>query len=338
MAADIEYRGALRRPGRRLHPARRRPHLGRRHPARAGALARRHAVAPALEARRVPAAVFRLPRDLLARFLNRALGASRRWRPQHGEPGRLVVGTRSRGLVHDLQHLLLRFGIVSTVSQSVVAVDQATWLAHDLVVDEPDQLVALATHIGLLGHEAELGAVVAHARSVAERRPCRPGEGGAGAGGAAAGPDGGAVLWDTVVDLEDEGDEHVYDLTVPGTHNFVAADVFVHNTSFASAWAPTRPCTPTGRSCCSASRWAASSCPSACCAARPASTRPGSHRPAQRGRLEPHQPGHRPPGRRPHLDRRQPQPHRHGDPAKACRLKSQVRVTSAWWWSTTCSS
>ena len=38
------------------------------------------------------------PRELLARFLNRALGARAAvWRPQHGEPGRLVVGTRSAG-------------------------------------------------------------------------------------------------------------------------------------------------------------------------------------------------------------------------------------------------
>jgi replicative DNA helicase len=235
VAADIEYRGV--RFGAQVVD-RTLPGGGRTWdvviPPELAALARRHAVAPALEARRVPAAVFRLPRDLLARFLNRALGARAAvWRPQHGEPGRLVVGTRSRGLVHDLQHLLLRFGIVSTVSHSVVAVDQATWLAHDLVVDEPDQLVALATHIGVLGHEGELGAVVAHARSVAERAPVSPGRGPHGAGGAGAGPDGGAVLWDTVVDLEDEGDEHVYDLTVTGTHNFVAADVFVHNTSFA---------------------------------------------------------------------------------------------------------
>jgi replicative DNA helicase len=41
------------------------------------------------------------------------------------------------------------------------------------------------------------------------------------------------VLWDEIVAVEHEGDEQVYDLTVPDTHNFVAADVFVHNTSFA---------------------------------------------------------------------------------------------------------
>jgi len=199
--------------------------------------------------------VFRLPRDLLARFLNRALGVGAAlWRPLHGEPGRVVVGTRSRGLARDLQHLLLRFGIAARVCESVVAVDQTTWLAHDLVVDEPAQLVALAAHIGLLGHEAELGAVVAHARMVSERAAEPAPHAAELTGGTVAatvpeaqpaglhatGPgagDGGDVaddvLWDEIVAVEHEGDEQVYDLTVPTTHNFVAADVFVHNTSFA---------------------------------------------------------------------------------------------------------
>ena len=138
------------------------------------ALARHHDISPALEGRRVPRAVFRLPRNLVARFLNRALGASARvWRPLDGEPGRLVVSTRSRGLASDLQHLLLRFGIVSSVEQAVVAVDELTWTAHEVVVDGADHLVALATQIGLLGHEAELGAVVAHARNVATPRGLR---------------------------------------------------------------------------------------------------------------------------------------------------------------------
>jgi replicative DNA helicase len=245
-------------------------------------LARRHAIAPAIEARRVPDAVFRLPRDPLARFLNRALGVGAAlWRPQGDEAGRVVVTTRSEGLAHDLQHLLLRFGILATVAPSVVAVNEATWLAYDLAVDEPAQLSALAAQIGLLGHEADLGAMVADARRIIDLRDdpadelvalaAAPGE--APAPGPAAGPDtrpdpgpstspgpgpstspdpdpsprsgpstdpgprpgtvAGDVLWDEIVSIDDEGEEQVYDLTVPHSHNFVAADVFVHNTSFA---------------------------------------------------------------------------------------------------------
>jgi replicative DNA helicase len=40
------------------------------------------------------------------------------------------------------------------------------------------------------------------------------------------------VYWDEVVSIEPLGLKQVYDLTVPGTHNFVANDVCVHNTAF----------------------------------------------------------------------------------------------------------
>jgi replicative DNA helicase len=39
------------------------------------------------------------------------------------------------------------------------------------------------------------------------------------------------IYWDEVVSIEPTGTKQVYDLTVPGTHNFVANDVCVHNTS-----------------------------------------------------------------------------------------------------------
>ncbi|MCB0161003.1 MAG: hypothetical protein KDD83_22875, partial [Caldilineaceae bacterium] len=37
------------------------------------------------------------------------------------------------------------------------------------------------------------------------------------------------VYWDRVVSIEPDGEEAVYDLTVPGHHNFVAGDIIVHN-------------------------------------------------------------------------------------------------------------
>jgi replicative DNA helicase len=41
------------------------------------------------------------------------------------------------------------------------------------------------------------------------------------------------VYWDRIVSIEPIGMEQVYDLTIPGTHNFVANDVCVHNTAMA---------------------------------------------------------------------------------------------------------
>ena len=37
------------------------------------------------------------------------------------------------------------------------------------------------------------------------------------------------VRWDTIVSITELGDEEVYDATVPGTHNFVAEGIVVHN-------------------------------------------------------------------------------------------------------------
>lgn len=37
------------------------------------------------------------------------------------------------------------------------------------------------------------------------------------------------VYWDQVISIEEEGYEEVFDLTVPGPHNFVANDIIVHN-------------------------------------------------------------------------------------------------------------
>jgi replicative DNA helicase len=41
------------------------------------------------------------------------------------------------------------------------------------------------------------------------------------------------IYWDEIVSIESVGCQQVYDLTIPDTHNFVANDICVHNTSFA---------------------------------------------------------------------------------------------------------
>ena len=47
-------------------------------------------------------------------------------------------------------------------------------------------------------------------------------------GGPVAGP-----VWDVVNSIRYVGEEAVYDLTVPATHNFVANDLIVHNSTYA---------------------------------------------------------------------------------------------------------
>jgi replicative DNA helicase len=40
------------------------------------------------------------------------------------------------------------------------------------------------------------------------------------------------IAWDRIVSIEPAGEDRVIDFTVPDTHNFVAADLFLHNTAF----------------------------------------------------------------------------------------------------------
>jgi replicative DNA helicase len=43
----------------------------------------------------------------------------------------------------------------------------------------------------------------------------------------------GDIYWDEITEICSMGEQQVYDLTIPKTHNFVANDICVHNTSFA---------------------------------------------------------------------------------------------------------
>ena len=195
-------------------------------------LVHRHRIDADPALRRVPEAVYRLPRHQLASFLNRvlAIGAST-WIPAGAAGrGRVLLGSPSSRLVRDLQHLFLRFGINAAVRAPIVAANDQAWVSHELEISGADDLARLTAEIGVLGQQAALEELLAHARAVSDTVLV-----GRGASGvrAATPRHGGDVRWDEIVAIEPEGDEQVYDLTIPELHNFVAGDVFVHNTSFA---------------------------------------------------------------------------------------------------------
>jgi replicative DNA helicase len=186
-------------------------------------MAHRHRITAEPELRRVPEAVYRLPRHQLAQFLNRVLtiGAAVPVPTSPGDRGRVVLASPSPRLVRDLQHLLLRFGINAAV-RSVPG-------QHELEISGADDLARLV-NIGVLGQQHALEELVVRAAATPER--VLVGRGAGGVRPAASAPDC-DVRWDEIVAIEPDGDEQVYDLTIPELHNFVAGDVFVHNTSFA---------------------------------------------------------------------------------------------------------
>jgi replicative DNA helicase len=158
----------------------------------------------------VPALVYRLARHQLLLFLGRLLEANRTVRP--GSPERVAFASRSEPLVRGVQHLLLRFGVLTALR----AVDRRSGPSFELLVEDATAVTADADALAVVG--------------AAARRLVTAGPAPSAAAHALVHAD---IFWDDVVAIDPAGWEQVYDLTVPVLHNFVAADVVVHNTAFA---------------------------------------------------------------------------------------------------------
>ncbi|MGG6242218.1 replicative DNA helicase [Nodosilinea sp. AN01ver1] len=226
----------------------------------------------------IPEAIFRLRKPLLALFLNR-LFATDGWATVLAS-GQAQIGfaTVSETLARQVQHLLLRFGILSQLRSRAVKYQGGRRSAWQIDITDALSIKAFSQDIGILGKEVALAKVEA---ALANRRyqtnrdlipveiwdALRVAKGDeswvslatrAGfqstsnihAGKRAptrnrlfalatalehpelqhiATSD---VYWDEIVAIEPQGTKQVYDLTIPDTHNFVANDICVHNTSF----------------------------------------------------------------------------------------------------------
>jgi replicative DNA helicase len=227
----------------------------------------------------VPDAVFTLPRGQLALFLNR-LFATDGWASVLAT-GQTQLGytTVSERLARQVQHLLLRFGIIARLRARSVKYRGTRRPAWQLDVTDSRSVRTFLDEIGIFGKEDATRRVAARLgrkrdktnrdlipvdcwddleaakgsaswAELAERaglpratklhvRTRALSRGRLAQLAAAVGSEplarlaGSDVYWDEVVSIEPAGEKQVYDLTIPGTHNFVANDVCVHNTAFA---------------------------------------------------------------------------------------------------------
>jgi replicative DNA helicase len=229
-------------------------------------------------AKEVPASVFTLPRTQLALFLNR-LFATDGWATVLASgQAQLGYASTSERLARQIQHLLLRFGVVASLRRRAVKYRDGHRTAWQLDITDARSIRTFAGEIGIFGKEAAVERCTAavDARRYQTNRDLVPREvwgwierekgaeswaslarraGIAGSsnlhvGKRAIGRDRlralsqaldsrrllelaeSDVYWDEVVSIEPMGMKQVYDLTIPGTHNFVANDVCVHNTAF----------------------------------------------------------------------------------------------------------
>ncbi len=167
--------------------------------------------------KKIPPAVFRLQKHLLALFLNRLFSGDGWSRTENGE-GRLygprdsrIIGYASNSeiLIRQVQHLLLRFGILSNIRKN-----KDCW---ELVVHRDRDIDIFVEEIGMFGNKSKLSKKKDSWSKVKKKGENR-------------------VVYETIKSITKlPVPEFVYDLTVEDTHNFVANDFFVHNTYIVNA-------------------------------------------------------------------------------------------------------
>ena len=227
----------------------------------------------------IPEIIFKLERSQIALFLNR-LFATDGWATilASGQC-QLGYGSVSEELARQVQHLLLRFGIIATLKKRSVKYKETIQTAWQLDITDALSIKIFISEIGIFSKEEallkienalmnkryqtnrdlipiEIWQEIATVKgdeswqSLAKRAGI-PGYSNIHVGkrqlsrerlwSLATTLDNlplqqlatSEIYWDEIVSIEFMGEKQVYDLTIPETHNFVANDICVHNTSFA---------------------------------------------------------------------------------------------------------
>jgi replicative DNA helicase len=103
--------------------------------------------------KRVPAAIFELPREQLAIFLNRAFACDGSIYVQNGDQPGISYSTVSEQLARDIQHLLLRFGIVAKLRRRQIRYRDTRRTAYELRVLRQEDIARFVREIGIFGKE-----------------------------------------------------------------------------------------------------------------------------------------------------------------------------------------
>lgn len=237
----------------------------------------------------IPEVIFELTNEQVALFLNRlyACDGCATVTAKHG-PATIEYSTVSEKMARQIQHLLLRLGIVSMIRKRTVKYNGSHRTAWSIDIRDKENLLKFAEKIGIFGKEEALQKVIETAsqrkRNAGQTKDTIPGaiwqyikeqryakgiawkELGSALGSSA--PKGlvrtdaargcnvsrdkvkaigmalndqwliklgsSDIYWDIIVSIEYAGEQEVYDLTIPLTHNFVANDIIIHNSLFIS--------------------------------------------------------------------------------------------------------
>ncbi|MEA5469409.1 replicative DNA helicase [Spirulina sp. 06S082] len=227
----------------------------------------------------IPKIIFKLNKFGISLFLNR-LFATDGWATVL-KSGQSQIGytTVSEKLAQQIQHLLLRFGIIAALKKRSVKYKDGRRVAWQLDITDACALKTFIEEIGIFGKEDAIAAVKSalSGKKYQTNRDLIPVEiweqltqlkgteswqslakraGILGYSNIHVGKRAlprerlltlalaldniplqelatSDIYWDRIVSIEYVGNKQVYDLTIPETHNFIANDICVHNTSFA---------------------------------------------------------------------------------------------------------
>src|SRR5690554_7025103 len=112
-------------------------------------------------AKRIPAGIFRLEKPLLALFLNRLFACDGSAFVQASGQARVSYASSSRELIREVQHLLLRFGILAKVREKPHAKASPDCLPWELEILDRASIETFVAEIGIFGKESRLAEVQA---------------------------------------------------------------------------------------------------------------------------------------------------------------------------------
>jgi replicative DNA helicase len=103
--------------------------------------------------KRVPAVIFELPREKVALFLNRAFTCDGSIYVQNADQVGISYSTVNEGLARDMQHLLLRFGIVAKLRHRTVPYRGTRRTAYELRIVRQEDIARFVREVGIFGKE-----------------------------------------------------------------------------------------------------------------------------------------------------------------------------------------
>jgi deoxycytidine triphosphate deaminase len=220
----------------------------------------------------VPQSVFTAPENSVRLFLQ-SLFSGDGGLYHSDESVFLEYYSKSRRLIEDVHHLLLRFGVFSLIREKTTAIGT---LACKIQITDKDQIRRFAERIGftpgsvkqqrldaevlpmiraqprrrsnfdtlpaeawpMIGMAARVGGIslsALHIRTQPKQSVSfsTVGQVALATGDEYASPLIDGPVWDVVERIEPAGEEEVFDISVPALHNFVANDLIVHNSTYA---------------------------------------------------------------------------------------------------------